>query len=103
MFEDHLGALPGIFENSECDDNYGPAPSFSTPDNGSTVSAYHGAFAQLPCGILHLGHRTVTDFSDQSIYGCLPIVLGLFASCETLGRGGMAPSTGQVKRFIEKS
>ncbi len=62
----HLGGLPGLFADQHqqdgldgCDHDHGPAPSFSAPQNGSTVKGHHGAPAQLHCNIQDLHHRAV--------------------------------------------
>nr|CAH0103213.1 unnamed protein product [Daphnia galeata] len=62
----HLGdALSGLFVDHQddidgCDHDHGPAPSFSAPQNGSTVKGHHGAPAQLHCNIQDLHHRAVS-------------------------------------------
>jgi hypothetical protein len=64
----HLGdALSGLFVDHQddidgCDHDHGPAPSFSAPQNGSTVKGHHGAPAQLHCNIQDLHHRAVSFF-----------------------------------------
>ena len=74
----HLGdALPGLFVDHQddidgCDHDHGPAPSFSAPQNGSTVKGHHGAPAQLHCNIQDLHHRAVSFF--------LSLLLSLFFS-----------------------
>ncbi|KAK4020971.1 hypothetical protein OUZ56_002907 [Daphnia magna] len=60
----HLGALPGLFVDQDgidgCNHDHGPAPSFSAPENGSTVKGHHGAPAQLHCTVQELHHRAVS-------------------------------------------
>lgn len=71
----HLGALPGLFVDHQdgidgCDHDHGPAPSFSAPQNGSTVKGHHGAPAQLHCNIQDLHHRAVGFFYGVVVVFC---------------------------------
>ncbi|KAK4020976.1 hypothetical protein OUZ56_002911 [Daphnia magna] len=49
----HPGALPGLFIDQDdidgCNHDHGPAPSFSAPENGSTVKGHHSAPTLLHC------------------------------------------------------
>ncbi|EFX80985.1 hypothetical protein DAPPUDRAFT_242993 [Daphnia pulex] len=68
----HLGALPGLFadhhqQQDGCDHDHGPAPSFSAPQNGSTVKGHHGAPAQLHCNIQDLHHRATHNAASDRI------------------------------------